>query len=50
MMSEAEAGLLGIGFGLAVPLNIAVRERLARAKHEGMLRNHLRRAYVDGVN
>jgi hypothetical protein len=34
MMSEAEAGLWGIGFGLAVPLNIAVGERLDIAKPE----------------
>jgi hypothetical protein len=50
MMSEAEAGLWGIGFGLAVPLGIAVGERLAKAKHEGILRNLLRQAYVDSVN
>jgi hypothetical protein len=35
MMSEAEAGLWGIGFGLAVPLNMTVGERLDMAKHEG---------------
>ena len=47
---RGRSGLWGIDFGLAVPLNIAVGERLDKAKHEGILRIPLRQAYVDGVN